>query len=86
MTTNPLTDPSATLGLLAQRVDAAADEQQQQIDALEQLLLNRATLVNIEQSGAKMILTFTRRGQVHRIEAHASMSTDIAALRRELIE
>ncbi len=71
---------------LTQRIDAAADEQQQQIDALERLVLNRAALVNIEQDGRKIRFTFTRRGEVRRIECYADMSVDVAAIRKVLLD
>lgn len=79
VTVNFLTD-------LSKRVDAAADDQQQQIDALEQLVLNRAALVAIEQDGRTLRLTFTRRGELHQIEAYAGMSVDVAALRKKLLD
>ena len=86
-----MTNPNTTttiqfLDNLAQRVDIAADEQQQQIDALERLVLNRAALVNIEQDGRKVHFTFMRRGQVHRVTCYADMSMDVAAVRKELLD
>lgn len=71
---------------LSKRVDIAADEQQQQIDALERLVLNRAALVNIEQDGRKVHFTFTRRGAVHRITCYADMSLDVSKARKELLD
>ena len=67
-------------------IDAGIDDMQQQIDALEQLLLNRAALVNVAVDGRKVRFTFTRRGQVHQVEAYADMSLDIASVRRALLE
>lgn len=84
--TNPLTDPTATLGYLAKRVDAAADEQQRQIDALERLVLNRASLVGIEQDGRKVRFVFTRRGAIHTVTCYADMSLDLAATRKVLLD
>jgi len=71
---------------LTQRVDTAADEMQQQIDALELLVLNRAALIDITQDGRKLQFTFTRRGQIYRVEAYADMSVDVAGIRKELLE
>jgi len=76
----------AAISAASQRVDVAADDLQQQVDALEMVVLTRAALVNIDQDGPKLRITLTRRGQIHRIEAYAGMSMDVAALRRELLE
>lgn len=81
-----LTDPTATLGLIAQRTEAAIDEQQMQIEALEQLVLNRAALVDVRQDGRKVHFLFTRRGAVRQITCYADMSVDVAAIRRDLLE
>ena len=83
MTDSLITD---TLGFIAHRVDASHDDQQKQIDALEQLVLNRTALVDIQQDGRKVQFTFTRRGEVHRVECYADMSMNVAELRRALVE
>lgn len=69
-----------------QRIDTAADEQQKQIDALEKLVLNRATLHDIRREGRKILLTFVRRGEVHRLTFYSYMAFDIARHRKELLE
>lgn len=68
------------------RVDTAADDLQRQVDALELVVLNRAALVNVEQDGRTLRLTFTRRGALHRIEAYAGMSVSVDSIRKELLE
>ena len=70
---------------LSKRVDTAADDLQQQVDALEMQLLKRTALVNIEQDGRKVRFTFIRRGALTRVECYADMSMDVAALRKELL-
>ena len=75
-----------TLGFLAQRVEIAADEQQQQINALEQVLLNRTALVDIQQNGRKVEFLFTRRGAIHKVECYADMSMNVAEIRKVLLD
>lgn len=71
---------------LSERVDIAADDQQKQIDALEQLLLKRTALTNIERDGRTIRLTFVRRGEVHRLNMYAAMSFDLDGARAVLLE
>lgn len=79
-------DASTLVQGLQKRIDTAADEQQQQIDALERLLLNRATLVNVEQDGRKIRFLFTRRGAVHAVTCYADMSVDLAQIKKDLLD
>lgn len=67
-------------------IDIAADEQQQQIDALERQLLNRAALVSIEPDGNKLRFMFVRRGAPTVVMVYNSLSMPLAALRKELLE
>lgn len=67
-------------------INTAADDQQQQIDALEQLVLTRAALTSITVDGRKILFTFVRRGAVHQIVTYASMDSDVARWRKELLE
>jgi len=70
-----------------QLINAAADDQQQQIDALEQLVLNRAALISIERVDGRIIrFTFTRRGQVFRCETYGTWDQDVDAWRKALLE
>lgn len=80
-------DPATTLQVtLTKRIDTAADDQQAQIDALEQLVLRRAALVDVARDGRKLKFTFTRRGEVHVVECYADMATDVAAIRKALLD
>jgi len=47
----------AAISAASQRVDVAADDLQQQVDALEMVVLSRAALVNIDQDGPKLRTT-----------------------------
>lgn len=67
-------------------IDIATDEQQQQIDALEQLVLNRAALSSITVDGRKLRFTFVRRGAVYQITSYAGMDTTVEKWRKDLLE
>lgn len=71
---------------LTLRVNAGADDLQQQVDALEQLVLNRAALVSIEPDGRKLRLLFTRRGALHAVDVYNSVSVPLPELRKILLE
>lgn len=68
------------------RIDTAADDMQQQVDALEQLVLSRAMLVAVESDGRTLRFKFTRRGQVHQIDTYNAMGLDVAEIRKVLLE
>lgn len=57
-----------------------------QVTALEQLTLNSARLVSIEQSQSTLTFTFTRKGQTFRCVTYATMSQRVNEWRKALLE
>lgn len=66
-------------------INAAADEMQQQIDALELLILRRAALVGVVADGRKLRFTFQRRGALHQVECYNAMGLNVEELQRVLL-
>lgn len=72
---------------LAQLVNTAADDQQRQIDALERLLLNRASLVGVAVVESRTLrFTFTRRGQVHQVDTYNALGLSADEIKKVLLD